>query len=314
MLGEMDDRLLELRRKVQAEEKLRPMLEEAQLELERERTLLVELQAEMVEEAEDVQKLEGLSLTSLLHTILGGKDQQIAEEKQEYLAARLKCEECADSVAALQKEVAELGQRLSGLGDVRAQYETLLAEKERGVAEQGGLGTGRIFELTGELAKTHTYMAQVQEALDAGTEALMGLKQIAEPLDSARNWGTWDMLGGGLLATAAKHSRIDDATAKVQEVQHLLRRFQREVTGVTGQFPTGFTVEVEQVPRFADLFFDGLLFDWMAQSKINRSRGRVRDVTQKVEGAVAILREKLDQLHLEAQNLEAQRREAIERA
>ena len=43
-------------------------------------------------------------------------------------------------------------------------------------------------------------------------------------LNSAEGWGTWDLLGGGLISDLAKHSHIDDAKNDVANAQNLLRK------------------------------------------------------------------------------------------
>ncbi|MSA03534.1 hypothetical protein GKG47_18860 [Lactonifactor sp. BIOML-A3] len=53
---------------------------------------------------------------------------------------------------------------------------------------------------------------EIQEAKTAGRQALEALEEAEDFLQSARNMGIWDMLGGGLLADIMKHSRLDKAT------------------------------------------------------------------------------------------------------
>ena len=46
-----------------------------------------------------------------------------------------------------------------------------------------------------------------KEAIAAGNQALHSLRTAQENLNSARNWGIWDMFGGGFLSTALKQSQ-----------------------------------------------------------------------------------------------------------
>ena len=41
-------------------------------------------------------------------------------------------------------------------------------------------------------------------------------------LDSAQGWGTWDVIGGGLLTDLMKYSRLDDAQASMERLQSAL--------------------------------------------------------------------------------------------
>ena len=52
---------------------------------------------------------------------------------------------------------------------------------------------------------------EIQEAIQAANHALACLSQADTYLQSAKNWGLFDMLGGGALTTFFKHSKMDDA-------------------------------------------------------------------------------------------------------
>lgn len=52
---------------------------------------------------------------------------------------------------------------------------------------------------------------EMKEAIDAGERALRTLRSAQEKLNSAGNWGIFDMLGGGLFSTIMKRSKMDDA-------------------------------------------------------------------------------------------------------
>ena len=53
---------------------------------------------------------------------------------------------------------------------------------------------------------------EIQEALTAGENALQSLYAASEQLDSARNWGIVDLLGGGFFTDLIKHSKISFLT------------------------------------------------------------------------------------------------------
>ena len=40
-----------------------------------------------------------------------------------------------------------------------------------------------------------------REAVEAGKRALRSLREAEEQLNSAKNWGLWDMFGGGVIST-----------------------------------------------------------------------------------------------------------------
>lgn len=124
------------------------------------------------------------------------------------------------------------------------------------------------------------YRREINEAIQAGREALGCLKEASDCLNSAGNWGIVDMLGGGLLTTFIKRSRMKDADQLVQQARSALKRFQKELTDVEN-IPE-FRIETGDFLTFADYFFDGIVADWLVQSKINEAKRQVENAIVKV--------------------------------
>lgn len=131
--------------------------------------------------------------------------------------------------------------------------------------------------------------------MHAGREVLAGLDQVQRALGSARGWGTWDFLGGGLISTAIKHSHIDDARQGIHTVQAQMSRFQRELADVRERVE--LEIEIGEFESFADFFFDSLIFDWIVQSRIYESLDLTKQARSMVAGTVA----NLESLALEAE-------------
>ena len=81
--------------------------------LERERVL----DERVGREARDVERLHGLSLQALFHTILGDKPEALAKERRELLAAELERDGVRERIAEAERQRAEIQARLTVLGD-----------------------------------------------------------------------------------------------------------------------------------------------------------------------------------------------------
>lgn len=132
------------------------------------------------------------------------------------------------------------------------------------------------------------YQREVNEAIQAGTRALRSLQQARESLNSAGNWGIVDLLGGGLISTFAKHSKMNDAERQIEQARSDLRSFRKELTDVDAF--ADIHIETGDFLAFADFFFDGLIADWMMQSRINDAKQQVDNAIQKVETVLKRLR------------------------
>lgn len=129
---------------------------------------------------------------------------------------------------------------------------------------------------------------EIEEAVQAGERALRSLQAAQEKLRSARNWGIWDMMGGGLLTNVIKHSRIHDASSYLEEAKQDLQLFQRELRDVTDF--ADLRIEIGEFLSFADFFFDGLVADYLVQTKISDAGEQVDNAIRRVEMLLADLR------------------------
>ena len=130
---------------------------------------------------------------------------------------------------------------------------------------------------------------EINEAYAAGERALQSLYAAQDYLRSAGNWGIFDMLGGGLISTIAKRSKMRDANACMEQAQYDLQHFQQELRDVTS-IP-GLYLEMDDFIGFADWFFDGLLADLLMQSRIREAQEKVDAAIEQVHLALARLDE-----------------------
>lgn len=116
---------------------------------------------------------------------------------------------------------------------------------------------------------------EIQEAIQAANHALACLSQADAYLQSAKNWGLFDMLGGGALTTFFKHSKMDDARYEMERAKRALQGFRKELADVDQRLH--LSLEIGDFLTFADYFFDGLIADWLVQSKIQDAKAQVEN-------------------------------------
>ena len=131
----------------------------------------------------------------------------------------------------------------------------------------------------------------MKEAIDAGERALTSLRMAQEKLNSAGNWGLFDMFGGGLFSTMIKRSKMDDASKLMETAKSDLKRFQKELKDVN--VPLDMRMEVGSFLSFADFFFDGFVADYLVQSKISDAKEQVSDAIIRVEQILNELKRKM---------------------
>ena len=163
-----------------------------------------------------------------------------------------------------------------------------MKEKEAKIKEFDADSADKILQLEERIVIQKNQKKEIGEAISAGSRALSYAESILSSLDSAESWGTWDLFGGGLISDIAKHSHLDDAQNKVQNLQSELRRFKTELADVT--IDADVQVNIDGFLRFADYFFDGLFADWTVLDKIGQSKSSIHNTRYQIETVISKLR------------------------
>lgn len=240
------------------------------------------LKRQLAKEQRDVERLESGSLGSLLATLFANRTERLDRERQEAAEALVRYEEARLHAEQLREDLEAARAEAAGLAGADDEFQALLAEKERRIrAEQGPAASG-LLQLDEEEAEARNRLREIAEARAAGATAQSGLARVTELLQSARNWGAWDMLGGGFFSTMVKHSRIDAAQAELQAVRHDLDVFRRELADV-GSFVNLPSIDLSGFARFADYFFDNFFVDWAIQNRIGEAHRKVDEARRQVD-------------------------------
>lgn len=252
---------------------------------------VVELRVEHRSEQADVVKLEGRSLANYFYQLFGKLDEKLDEERREASAAKVKLDAAERELAAVDHEIQEIQAQLQDLYGCEEAYSAALEEKRSAVKTSGTHAASQILEIEEKIAFHESQKKEIREAIAAGNIAMGTADGVLSELEDADGWNTWDMLGGGGIIThMAKHSHLDEAQEKVEQLQGKLRRFKTELADI--DIHADMQVSIDGFLRFADYFFDGLFADWAVGEKISESQSSV----QKVKGQISSALSKLESM------------------
>lgn len=235
-------------------------------------------------EQEDVDKLERMNLTSILLQLTGKKQETLDLEKAQAYEALLKYNMVYEELKKIKDDYAHCERELGRVQNSEREYERVLEEKAEAIKKLGINEATKILELEANLTYLESQKKELKEAINAGKSALGRTDYVLASLDSAKNWSTFDMLGGGLLTDMVKHDHLRTAQNGINSLQSALRRFKTELTDI--KIESNIQVEIEGFLHFADYFFDGLFVDWMVHDKINQSKTKVSETKDKIQKIV----------------------------
>jgi prefoldin subunit 5 len=260
-----------------------------------------ELKAAREAEQRDVDRLENGSLAAFLYAAIGQKEKKLDQERREALAAAVKHDTVLRQLNAVRLDIEQLERERDKLNQSAAEYRRVLEEKQRYLLEKDPVHGKTICTLQEKLGYLANQQREVQEAITAGNAVLRQLQTVKDDLDAAEGWGTFDLIGGGLVTDLLKHSRLDDAQNGISYLQVLLGRFHTELADVDIS-AQDIQAKPGEFLSFADFFFDGLFVDWAVLKHIHGAQENLLEVERTVLLAVDRLIQRQDDLNNQEQN------------
>ena len=292
-----DDVIHPLRRLEQARDDL---AERARLhhELRRENLALDEARAEhqrlrdrLTREQLDVERLEGVSASRVWSALRGSREQDLDRERGEASQAEAAVSAQASVVEGLRDRADSLARRAAQLEEAGAEYVSAL----EGVAGSGGVVADvHVREAVTELNRLRE-LREVDQARVAGRSALQALLAAKDRLDSADAWSGWDTFGGGgMLSSALKHERLDEARQRIELATDSLDRFSNELDDL--RMPGVMLPEISGMTRGLDIWWDNVFTDLAVRDTIKKALRNVHEALARVEGTLASLDVRHEQL------------------
>ncbi len=254
-----------------------------------------QLKSVWIKEQKDVERFERLSLSSFIASITGSIDSRLEKEQQEALEAKMAYDSVVFSLEQTKDDLARIQVTDHAVERLQERVDTLFDQLLAYTIQNDPTHGPRLQAINGTLQEGQHTLREIGEALSVGLQLDAQLKEVLNILDSARNWGLYDMVAGGLIASAIKHDRLDRAKQQIDEAVYLLKRFNTELADVSKEIAGD--LQFDGFTRFADLFFDNFFFDWFVQDKIVNVTTQTKELQRRV-------RETLDALRLERNALE----------
>lgn len=132
---------------------------------------------------------------------------------------------------------------------------------------------------------------EIKEAIEASEKVLSHLYSARDLFKSAKNWGYFDMFGGGMISTFIKHSKINDAEEELRKTRYAVQNLKSELADVNNTI--GINIIPDSFLTFADYFFDGIIADYLVQTKINESLSQVENGIVQIEKIIDNLKSEI---------------------
>ncbi len=236
------------------------------------------------QEQKEADRLEGRSLAAFFYTVIGKKEERLEKEQQEARAAAVRYDAAARELAAVKSDIERYESELRSLEGCEERYEKAMAAAVAALKDLGRPEVEEILRLEEERAHLQSSLKEHNEAVAAGDKAYETLCAVLKKLTKAEDYGTWDLLGGGIVTDIIKHEALDEAQELIEQLQVDLRRFNTELSDV--ELQCDVQINIDGFLRFADFFFDGLFADFASLKRIERSKAEIEEAKKNLENTL----------------------------
>ena len=280
----------------------------------REKAAAADLEAarqEYAGEEKDVERLEHLSLTRVLASLHGSRDDALAREKAEAEAARYKIAQAQQRLDSARAELESLQKRLVQMAGVPEAYTDALAAKEQYLTHSADPRGAQLLALADERGRMVAELNELYRARDDACAAVHALGEVQDRLGTAANWSTFDTyFDHGMIANAIKHDRIDQAAQAADTADRRLAALRTDLAELGGYEPTAPRLEIGGGFKFADIFFNNIFTDLAvgrqirdAQDNVDRSLQQVQALQSRLTDQIGAVTERLHAMDRERQQV-----------
>lgn len=295
-LNEYQQQLQLCKRQIQTLEKLRKKQATIEIQIKHAEVDIEKYEQDLKIARKKLNKLESFSFVNLFRTWTG-KKQELLEQRMDVIAAKeLKLIETQLMYEDLKDDLVDTIYKINAINEPYLVDQVKQLENEIQIyymANNPEIAT-KLNENNEQQYLVQQLLTEIHEAIGAGKEAQRKLTEAAQALHKAKNYSTWDtFLGGGLIATALKHDKLDKSNSFLHSAQIALQRFQNELLDIQEMKHGTLEIDTDGFVKFADYFFDDIFSEWSIHSKISTAIDQITRVLDDVSNTLLELNRKL---------------------
>lgn len=277
-------------------EKLSKKIKHLELQIKHAEQDIEQHQQTLKDARQQLNKLEGFSFVNLFRGWSGKKDELIEQNMDQVAVTELKLVEAQLTFKDLQKDRVDLVQKLGtmNVSSIEQQLKRLEDKKQVWLMENAPAVAAKLTGTIEQELICKQLKTEIHEAIDAGKLAFRKLTDAGNKLQDAKSYSTWDtFLGGGFVATALKHDKLEETNSYLHETQIALQRFQNELLDVKEMRQDTLAIHSDGFVMFTDYFFDNIFTDWSIHSKITTAMEQISRIQDDVANTLRDLEQKL---------------------
>ena len=222
MLENINKKINEVEENIRRRQEFYNILEQKQQELKKEQTRRRELSKALNKKEGQIKRLQSPSVIGL---IFRSEDMDLQEKLRQYDIIKSEYENCGNSVINIEKDINFYREQIENYHSLDSDYDDLIRERRDLILSKNDKTAHELrdYLYLEDMSKKELDIRGVKESIAACNNVLPSLERAIRNLESAKSWGVWDIIGGGFLSTAIKHSKIDNMRQEIKGVEREIR-------------------------------------------------------------------------------------------
>ena len=291
-----DAALSELQEKIRRKKKAKTLLAHFTEEAARLNSIVEDRFKEYEAEKEEADALQSATLTLLLYSVMGLKEEKLQKEESEALAAKAEYESAKAELDHVLNRQVELRAEIRSLGNCEADYERMLAEKKAYLMARETAVNAEVEALEAEKAAIIRDSKELKEAMESGQYALRVARSVMDALAKAQYLSRQDTRaprrsGTGTIAAAIRDTEIDhEKRNTVVRLDNSLQTLGRYLRDFAAELKDIAALPMEHLPttRFGeglillDRWADGPISEIVVDVKLDHVREKMVPLMNKL--------------------------------
>ncbi|MDL5052803.1 hypothetical protein QQ056_04400 [Oscillatoria laete-virens NRMC-F 0139] len=257
-------------------------------------------------ESMDVERLQRLSIRSLILSLAGKKNEQLRQETVEMLAAKSELDRINKELKIFEADYRRIEQKLAPLKNVKASLNQALKRKKEIIRSHypdiaRDLKTWE--SLRNDLLQRKSH---IQQAIVTGRKVRGSLTQAAKHLSSADGWAFGDLLLKGMLIGIIKYQHIGNAKAHLDMARIRIKRLNHQMKDFSKlQMRISSNEEISRLFAVIDVFIDDIFTDVIFGDKVRVAQIKVNSQLDAVNHLIRQLNPLAEECRREIKKVDA---------
>jgi hypothetical protein len=265
-----------------------------------------------VEEAEDVQKLQGKDLNSVFQKFLGHDEAALEQEKQEALWAYMKLEKALNALKLLKYEKSILVKKLLSFSYEEKKLQALIKQKEKHLMQFPQMRI-KLKLIDHNILRSKTEDREITEALEVIQALIQLFDELKKELGLINNWNqaVRNFYGKGNYSSYRKKEYIKRNLDLIPKIEMLNKKLASELEDLKKNYELDFTNNLILINNFFVLFLDNLITDWIVRNGIINSLKTVEVSLSKLNHMAMVLKYEQEEVHRTLKKYLSEREEVL---